>query len=226
MNKAVFIIEGIDGSGKTTQVEMLAERLRRDSRKVKRIKFPDYESESSSLIKMYLRGDFGKDPENVPAYAASAFYAVDRFASYKTKWGADYEAGTIIVSDRYVSSNILYQASKLPENERDGYCGWLYDFEYKKLGLPVPTAVFFLDVPPEISVKNLEARYMGDETKKDIHERDVAFLKACYKTGLSACEKLDFIKIPCVSDGKMKTRDEINDSIFDIINNKYKEVLC
>lgn len=221
MNKHIFIIEGIDGSGKTTQVELLGKRLANAEKNVKRIKFPDYESDSSALVRMYLKGDFGTHPEDVSAYAASTFYAVDRYASYKTDWGKDYNDGTVIISDRYVSSNIIHQSSKLSENERGDYFKWLYDLEYNKLGLPMPTAVFFLDVPPEISIKNVENRYQGDESKKDIHEKDREYLQTCYRSALNACENLDFIKIPCVKDGKMMSIDEINDCIF----NKVKEFI-
>lgn len=214
MNKHIFIIEGIDGSGKTTQVELLGKRLETNGKQVKRIKFPDYESDSSALVRMYLKGDFGTHPEDVSAYAASTFYAVDRYASYKADWGADYNNGTIIISDRYVSSNIIHQSSKLKENERKEYYKWLFDLEYNKLALPVPTAVFFLDVPPEISIKNVEHRYNGDESKKDIHEKDRTYLQTCYNSAINACEDAGFIRIPCVKDGKMMGIEEINDLIF------------
>ncbi len=215
MNKHIFIIEGIDGSGKTTQVELLGKRLSDTGKNVKRIKFPDYESDSSALVRMYLKGDFGTHPEDVSAYAASTFYAVDRYASYKTGWGKDYNEGTVIISDRYVSSNIIHQSSKLKKEEREDYYKWLCDLEYNKLGLPIPSAVFFLDVPPEISVKNVENRYNGDESKKDIHEKDREYLRTCYNSALEACENLGFIRISCVKDGKMMSIEEINNAIFE-----------
>ncbi|MBQ7014531.1 MAG: deoxynucleoside kinase [Clostridia bacterium] len=215
MNKHIFIIEGIDGSGKTTQVELLGKRLAESGKKVKRIKFPDYESDSSALVKMYLKGDFGTHPEDVSAYAASTFYAVDRYSSYKTGWGKDYNEGTVIISDRYVSSNIIHQSSKLKNEEKKDYYNWLFDLEYNKLALPVPTAVFFLDVPPEISIKNVENRYQGDESKKDIHEKDRMYLQTCYDSAINACEDAGFIRIPCVKDGKMKSIEEINNLIFE-----------
>lgn len=215
MNKHIFIIEGIDGSGKTTQVELLGKRLADTGKNVKRIKFPDYESDSSALVRMYLKGDFGTHPEDVSAYAASTFYAVDRYASYKTGWGKDYNEGTVIISDRYVSSNIIHQSSKLKKEEREDYYKWLCDLEYNKLGLPIPSAVFFLDVPPEISVKNVENRYNGDESKKDIHEKDREYLRTCYNSALEACENLGFVRIPCVKDGKMMSIEDINNAIFE-----------
>ena len=215
MNKHIFIIEGIDGSGKTTQVELLGKRLADTGKNVKRIKFPDYESDSSALVRMYLKGDFGTHPEDVSAYAASTFYAVDRYASYKTGGGKDYNEGTVIISDRYVSSNIIHQSSKLKKEEREDYYKWLCDLEYNKLGLPIPSAVFFLDVPPEISVKNVENRYNGDESKKDIHEKDREYLRTCYNSALEACENLGFVRIPCVKDGKMMSIEDINNAIFE-----------
>lgn len=221
MNKHIFIIEGIDGSGKTTQVELLKKRLSAMGKSVKQIKFPDYESDSSALVRMYLRGDFGTHPEDVSAYAASTFYAVDRYASYKTGWSKEYNEGTVIISDRYVSSNIIHQSSKLPESERTDYRKWLYDLEFNKLGLPSPTAVFFLDVPPEISVKNVESRYCGDESKKDIHEKDKQYLQVCYNSASDACNELDFIRVPCVEEGKMMDVNVINDFIIE----KVKELL-
>lgn len=217
MNKHIFIIEGIDGSGKSTQIEYLSKRLKEMGKDIKQIKFPAYESDSSALVKMYLKGDFGSRPEDVSAYAASTFYAVDRYASYKTDWGTEYNNGTIIISDRYVSSNIIHQSSKLGETERKEYYNWLYDLEYKKLGLPEPTAVFFLDVSPEVSIKNIEHRYDGDESKKDIHEKDRTYLQTCYNSAINACKELNFIKIKCVENGKMLSIDSINDQIFDTV---------
>ena len=215
MNKHLFIIEGIDGSGKTTQVTALQKRLVDCGKDAVHIKLPNYDDDSSALVKMYLGGQFGSAPGDVSAYAASSFFAVDRYASYKKYWGKDYEQGRIIISDRYVTSNILHQSSKLPEAEFGDFCRWLYDFEYVKLGLPVPTAVFFLDVSPEISEGQKEKRYHGDESKKDIHEKDMEYLKKCYLAGVKACDAVPgFVRIECVRDGKMKTKEEISDIIF------------
>lgn len=215
MNKNLFIIEGIDGSGKTTQMELLEQKLLGAGIPYKRVKFPNYGDDSSALVKMYLEGQFGTDPMDVSAYAASSFYAVDRYASYKKFWGDDYNSGKVVISDRYVSSNILHQSSKLPEGEFSEFCEWLYDFEYGKLGLPQPTAIFFLDVPPSVSVRQVESRYNGDETKKDIHEKNLEYLWKCYNAGVKACETVpDFIRIPCVKDDKIRSKEEISDIIF------------
>lgn len=210
MNNFLFIIEGIDGSGKTTQAGMLLERFRKMGKPVKRLKFPNYDGASSSLVKMYLAGEFGKDAEDVNAYAASSFYAVDRYATYKQDWENDYKNGTVLVSDRYVTSNILYQGSKLEREALSSYCDWLFDFEYNKLGLPRPTAVFFLDVPPEISDRNVEHRNADDGSTKDIHEADRAYMKKCYETAKFMCDRGDFIRIEAVKDGKMLPPEEIS----------------
>ncbi|MDF2686030.1 MAG: tmk [Clostridia bacterium] len=214
---SLFIIEGIDGSGKTTQAEILVKKLNDDGYDTLRIKFPNYNDRAAGPIKMYLEGEFGTDPEAVNAYAASTFYAIDRYASYKKIWENAYKSGVVIISDRYVMSNIIHQSSKLKLDERKVYFDWLYDFEYVKLGLPKPDRSFFLDVPPILSLKQVEKRYNGDEGKKDIHERDFNYLKKCYEAGIYACEYLDIKRIECVKDGKIKDIDEINNIIYDNI---------
>lgn len=168
---SLIVIEGLDGSGKGTQSRLLAEYLERNNIENIKISFPDYDSDSSALVKMYLAGDFGTDANAVNAYAASSFYAVDRFASYNMKWKKQYENGTLILADRYTTSNITYQLSKLEHSEWDAFSQWLYDFEFNKLGLPVPDAVIYLDMDPMVSQKLLTSRYSGDDSKKDIHEK-------------------------------------------------------
>ena len=161
---ALIVIEGLDGSGKGTQSAKLAEYATEHGG-ARKITFPDYDSPSSALVKMYLAGDFGKEAGAVNAYAASTFYAVDRFASYQTQWKEEYLVGKTIIADRYVTANMVYQLSKLPESEWDGFLHWLEDLEYEKLGLPRPDRVLYLDVPPTVSQKLLQNRYHGDLTK-------------------------------------------------------------
>lgn len=210
---ALIVIEGLDGSGKATQAgRLLAYAEKRGG--AHKITFPDYDSPSSSLVKMYLAGAFGSDAEAVNAYAASAFYAVDRFASFQIKWKSDYQAGKTIIADRYVTSNIVYQLSKLPRAEWDGYMAWLEDFEYGKLGLPRPDRVLYLDVPPEISQALMLKRYVGDASKKDIHERDFDYLRHCRDCALYAAEKLHWTVLSCAANGALRTEEDIHSEIL------------
>lgn len=197
----LIIIEGLDGSGKSTQTALLEKHLENKKINFKKIKLPDYESPSSTLVNMYLGGAFGSDANAVNAYAAGAFYAVDRFASYKLNWGSDYENGTLILADRYATSNSIYQMEKLDKSEWDAYLDWSADFEYNKIGIPKPDLVIFLDMPVEVSQKLMTSRYGGDEAKKDVHEVNVEFLNKCRKSALYTAERQGWIVIPC-SDGE------------------------
>lgn len=199
MNKGkIIVLEGLDGCGKSTQLELLHAALS-ESRPCRLISFPNYESPTGRVVSDYLAGKIPCDGRN-GAYAASAFYAADRYASFMTDWKKDYDAGTAIISGRYATSNAIYQMTKLPREEWDGYLAWLWEFEYGKLGLPEPDCVLFLDMPVEVSQKLLSARYSGDESKKDIHESNVAFLKACRESALYTAEKCGWTIIRC-SDG-------------------------
>lgn len=215
----LIVIEGLDGSGKSTQIERLTDRLQRvNGLKIRKIKLPDYDSECCAPVKKYLRGDFGKDPQDVNAYAASCFYAVDRFANYKTKWKDDYESGTVILADRYTTSNAYHQATKLPESEWDSYFNWLSDFEYNKIGIPKPDAVIYLDMPIEISQKMMSERYKGDESKKDIHEADVEYLKKCRVAAARAAKAMGWYVIDCSEGDKPKSIESIGNIIDEIID--------
>lgn len=196
----LIIIEGLDGCGKSTQTALIEEYLKRENVAFKKIKLPDYDSPSSTLVKMYLGGDFGRDADSVNAYAAGAFYAVDRFASYKLGWKKDYEDGTLILADRYATSNSIYQMEKLEPSQWDEYLDWSADFEYNKIGIPKPDLVIYLDMPVEISQRLMTSRYDGDENKKDVHEANVAFLNRCRASALYAAEKQGWVVINC-SDG-------------------------
>ncbi len=213
MKSKIIVIEGLDGSGKATQTKILADKLAEKGMKVRRLEFPDYSNPSSSLVKMYLNGDFGDKPEDVNAYAASAFYAVDRAASYLQFWKKDYEDGTVILSDRYATSNIIYQMSKLDDSQRDSFIEWQADFEYDKLGIPKPDAVIYLDVEPEVSQKLMEKRYGGDMSKMDLHEKNVKFLLDCRKSALYAAEKCNWRVINCCENGDIKTIERIAEEI-------------
>ena len=164
-NGKLIAIEGLDGSGKATQAKLLAGYLAAQGLVVREVSFPDYGSDSSALVKMYLAGQFGPHPDDVNAYAASSFYAVDRYASYKKDWGSFYENGGIVIADRYTTSNAVHQCSKLPPEQWESFLGWLFDFEFHLLGLPTPDEVIYLQVDPAVSQKLMTQRYHGDESR-------------------------------------------------------------
>ena len=167
----IIVIEGLDGSGKATQADILFNTLQKQGVNVKKLTFPRYDSDSSALVRMYLGGELGDDPDAVNPYACAAFYAVDRVASYLSDWKKDYDSGTVFVCDRYSTSNPLYHISKLPESGYKAYLDWINDFEHNKLGIPKPDAVIYLDMPTEISQRLMSKRYNGNDSKKDLHEK-------------------------------------------------------
>ncbi len=214
----LIIFEGLDGSGKGTQTALTAQKLAARGVDLRQITFPDYASESSALVKMYLAGAFGQKPDDVNAYAASSFYAVDRYASYKTGWGAFYRDGGLVLSDRYTTSNAVHQCSKLPPAQWDGFLNWLFDFEYHKIGIPAPDAVVYLAVDPEVSQRLLAARYHGDDSKKDIQEKDLDYLARSRAAAEYCAKALGWKRIDCTADGPqgktMRTVEQINDEIL------------
>lgn len=220
----LIIIEAGDGSGKATQTKRLFERLQKESYNVRKISFPNYESPSSALIKMYLSGEFGEKADDVNPYVASTFYAVDRFASFKKDWETYYNEDGIILADRYTTSNMVHQASKIvDQDERDRYLDWLNDFEFRLFQLPEPDMVIFLDMPPEYSRKLIADRnnkFTG-EAEKDIHEKDAEHLNEAYKNAKSIADKYGWVQIPCTQDGRVKTIEEIHKMIY----SKVKEIL-
>lgn len=221
MNGRLIVIEGLDGSGKATQAARLTDALNAQGKSVKQISFPDYVSDSSALIKMYLGGKFGSHPDDVNAYAASTFYSVDRYASYKTNWGDFYRRGGIVVSDRYTTSNAVHQCSKLPKEQWLAFLDWLFDFEYNKIGIPVPDRVVYLEVDPAVSQGLMTARYKGDESKKDIHEKDLAYLARSHEAADYCARTLGWVKVPCTEQGAMRPIEAIHADLLQAI----KEVL-
>ena len=219
----LIVIEGTDGSGKSTQFRLLTERLDRDGRKFQRLVFPQYTQPSSALIKMYLGGEFGSNPTDVNAYAASAFFAVDRYASYKKVWGTWYEQGGLVVSDRYTTSNAVHQASKESGQAQEDFLKWLYDFEFDKLGLPKPDLTIFLDVPTDFTEKMLRGREQATNTKADIHEMDLQYLTTCRRTGRLAAAHYGWTVVECVKDGAMRSVEDIHEEIFTHVMNCLEE---
>lgn len=210
----LIVIEGTDGSGKSTQFQQMMEHLEKDDISFKCLQFPRYQKESSALIRMYLGGQFGTKPSDVNAYAASAFYAVDRFASYKEDWQDWYENGGLILSDRYTTSNAVHQASKLTGKAQSDYLDWLYEFEYEKLALPRPDLVIYLDVPTDFTEKMLRGRELATNTTADIHEKDTAYLATCRETGRAAAQHYGWKVIQCVRDGQMRSINDIHQEIY------------
>lgn len=198
----LIVIEGLDGSGKSTQIELIKKYFDDKGIDFKQIKLPDYDDPSSTLVRMYLNGDFGDKPGDVNAFAASSFYAVDRYASFKRHWKNEYDNDFVILADRYTTSNCVHQCSKLPEAEWDSYIDWLYNFEYNQLNIPKPDLVVFLDMDPKISQKLMSSRYEGDENKKDIHEKDTEYLQKCRKAAFYSAEKLGWKVIKCYEQDK------------------------
>lgn len=228
----MFVIEsGTDGSGKATQTKLLFDRLVKDGYKVMKVTYPNYDSDSSALVKMYLRGDFGKKAEDVNAYIASTFYAADRYASYKTEWEDFYMDGGIVIADRYTTSNMVHQASKMDDIlEREKFLEWLDDFEYGLYKLPKPSEVFFLDVPVDVSEDLMKDRKnkITNEDKKDIHESDHDYLVKTYRNSKYVADKYSWNIIECVENDtrKMKSIEEIHEEIYlkvvEAINDKNK----
>ena len=213
----LFVIDGTDGSGKQTQLEKLKNRFESEKIDYKAVSFPNYDSPSSSLVKMYLRGEFGENAKQVSPYIASTFYAADRYATFKKEYEGYYNSGGIILADRYTTSNMVHQAGKIEsEEEREKFLNWLWDFEFNLYGLPVPTKVFFLNMPPEYATKLMKDREnkITHEEKKDIHERDEKHMQASYNEACKLAKKYDWCEIKCVENNEIRTIDDIHEEIF------------
>ncbi len=217
----LIVIEGLDGSGKATQAKRLAAALLREQFKVREISFPNYASDSSALVKMYLSGAFGSAPGDVNAWAASVFFTVDRYAGMKQDWGGFYDAGGILIADRYTTSNAVHQCCKLLPEERDAFLEWLFDLEYRKLGLPEPDRVVYLRLPVEYSLQLMDRRYHGDDGKKDIHEADLDYLITAHESADYCAAKYGWETIECIGEnGMLRQIEEIGDEIFRNLINK------
>ncbi len=227
MSGKLFVIEGLDGSGKQTQSDMLYKRLKDEHVNIRKVEFPNYKSESSSLVKMYLRGDFGTNPDQISPYISSTFFAADRYASYKTDFEDFYLNGGIILADRYTTSNMVHQASKIhDETERNQFLDWLWAFEFQLYRIPIPDQVFFLDVAPSTAIRLMENREnkFSHLKEKDIHEKSQSHLKESYENALWLVRKYQWESIDCNgSEGHIESIANINDMIYQRIL-KYIEV--
>lgn len=213
----LIVIEGVDSSGKATQSKMLKNRLISDGIQTESIEFPNYNSPGSALVKMYLNGDFGKDPNSVSPYAASAFFAVDRVSSVNITWKDLFLSDSVIIADRYTTSNMVHQASKIDDlDEKSKFLDWLYDFEYNKLSLPKPDAVIFLDMPVENAKELMKnrANKIDNSDIKDIHERNDEYLKKSYDNALFVANKYNWLTVCCAVDGKVRSLEDISDEIY------------
>lgn len=222
----LIVIEGLDSSGKQTQTELLYNVLKECGQNVKKISFPCYESNSSALVKMYLAGDFGKNADDVNPYAASSFYAVDRYASYKTDWGIFYEKGGVVIADRYTTSNMIHQAGKINDlTQRDSYLEWLYDYEFKYLKLPKPDKVLFLEMEPEVSRKLMESRAnkITGESEKDIHEKDKNHLAKSYESAMYVAEKFGWKIVKCVKDNCLRSIEDIHEELLGYVKKELEK---
>lgn len=214
MKGKLIVFEGTDGSGKATQTHLLAQRLTQEGVSFREIDFPRYGNPFAEPARLYLEGALGKHPGDVSAYAASTLYAVDRYASYREDWGEAYEAGTLILADRYTTSNAVHQASKLPEAERKEYLQWLFDFEYHRLELPKPDLVFYLDLPTELSEQMLRQREADTGTHADIHEQDEEYLRRCRLSARQIAQDLHWTVVNCAQGAKIRSAEEIHQEIW------------
>ena len=219
----LIVIEGTDGSGKSTQFARLTQRLTEENQAFHKLVFPRYSEPSSALIRMYLGGEFGTDPHAVNCYAASTFFAVDRYASYKQDWGKWYEQGGLVLSDRYTTSNAVHQASKQPAETRNEFLKWLYDLEYDRLGLPCPDLVIYLDVPTDFTRQLMRHREEETNTTADIHEQDMEYLATCRQAGRAAADYYGWTVIQCVRDGAMRSIEDIHSEIYSHVSKLLEE---
>ena len=213
----LFVIDGTDGSGKQTQLKKLQERLNKEGIDYKTVSFPNYDSPSSSLVKMYLSGEFGENAKEISPYIASTFYAADRYATFKTGLEEYYNNGGIILADRYTTANMVHQAGKIKdEEEREKFLEWLWDFEFNLYGLPIPTEAFFLNMPPDYAFKLMEHRdnKFTHEAKKDIHERDKSHITDSYNAACSLVDKYNWYEVKCVKEDRIRTIEDIHEEIY------------
>lgn len=216
----LIVIEGTDSSGKETQTKRLFEKLEEKGLKVKKISFPNYDSPACEPVKMYLSGAFGEDAMKVNPYPVSTMYAIDRYASFKIDWEKFYNEDGIIVTDRYVTSNMVHQASKIKDlDEKKEYLNWLEDLEYEKMGIPRPDLVIFLNMPTEMAVKLMAERKnkITGEEKKDIHERDKEYLKESHANACKIANTYNWKEIKCSDGERIKTIEEIGEEVFSLV---------
>ena len=217
MSGKLIVFEGTDGSGKATQSGLLCSRLEAEGIPFRKIDFPQYGKPSAAMVQEYLNGNLGKKPGDVNAYAASVFFSMDRYASYKQDWGDFYEAGGLVVADRYTTSNAVHQASKLLKSERREYLDWLFELEYGKLGLPKPDLVIYLDMPTEVTERMMRQREQATGTQADIHEQDETYLKNCRANAKEIVKECGWSVLNCAKDGSPRTPEDIHAQVYRLV---------
>ena len=215
MSGKLIVFEGTDGSGKATQSKLVCEELDRRGIAYRKLEFPRYSEESSALIRLYLSGALGSKPEDMNAFAAATFFSVDRYASYKQDWGGFYQQGGLVIADRYTTSNAVHQTGKLPPEERKAFLDWLFDFEYRMLGLPAPTRVLYLDLPTELSGKMMRRREQETGTQADIHEQDAGYLRRCRENAAFVVDYCGWTRIDCANEGGVRSIEDIHAEVMD-----------
>ena len=218
MKGKLIVIEGLDGSGKATQAKRLAAALQQLGKQIRKISFPNYDSDSSAPVRMYLSGAFGTEPGDVNPYAASSFYAVDRYAGMKQDWGRFYDDGGILIADRYTTSNAIHQCCKLPKEQWDSYLHWLFQYEYELLGLPSPDLVIYLRLGIETSQRLMSERYHGDEKKKDIHESNMSYLEQAHIAADYCARKYDWKTVDCVEADGLRSIEAIGTDVLHCVS--------
>ncbi len=222
MKGKLIVIEGLDGSGKNTQAKLLFEHFCQKTKNVKYMSFPDYNYPSSVLAKMYLNSEFGDKPADVNPYASASFFAVDRFASFKKNWGKNYNNGETIICDRYTTSNTMYNMAKISESEWGRYLEWLYDYEYSKLELPKPNVVIYLNMPVDVSQDLMKKRYLGDNSKKDLYEKDIEYLRICERAAKFVNGADNWVTINCLENGGIKSKQQMHEEILGAVMEKLR----
>lgn len=213
----LIAIEGTDGSGKHTQTSLLARTLKKQEIPYRQVSFPSYGKPQAALVEQYLNGAFGEDPKKVNAYAASSFYAADRYVSYQMDWGAFYREGGLVIADRYTTSNAIHQGCKLVGADRTRFLRWLFDYEYHRLGIPEPDLVLYLDVPAKIASANYTRRAQLAGMPMDIHERDAFYLRHCRRVAVDIAKRYHWCVIPCTEEGEMLSPEAIHQVIWKIV---------
>ncbi len=219
----LIVIDGIDGSGKATQIDFLIKHLRKDGRKVKIIDFPDYYSNFFGKFIGHCLSEQYYNFVKIHPKIASVLFAADRFES-KDKIKKWLSGGNIVIANRYASANQIHQGGKITSTKkRESFLNWLAEMEYKVFKIPKPDVIFYLSVPIPVVLKLIQERnknskrsYLGK--KKDVHEKDVNFLENSRKSALwLAKTQKGWIKIECVKDGVLETRENIHEEIYESV---------